>query len=274
MIAKFPVFQAVFAAVVIASAFVSPDIAGQEKGWGHLTGQIIVEGKVPEATALVVDKDVATCLRNQAAILDPSLVVGEDGGLKDAFVFLYFGRKGNGRKPDVHDSYKEMEDAKIVLDNLKCRFEPYALFVRTSQTLTMKNSDDVGHNCHVTLLRNEVNANLPIGDAVDVQLTEVEKVPGPVKCDIHPWMTGLILVRDEPYVAITDKDGNFTIKNLPEGEWTFQFWHKRSGYLKTLTRDGTKFLGKRGEVKLEIKSGETLDLGKLLISVEKLKEKN
>ena len=39
------------------------------------------------------------------------------------------------------------------------------------------------------------------------------------------------MVVDHPYAAVTDKEGKFTIPNLPVGEHEFRVWHERSGYL-------------------------------------------
>jgi hypothetical protein len=78
-------------------------------------------------------------------------------------------------------------------------------------------------------------------------------------------MNSYMLVRDNPYFAVTDKDGNFSIKNIPVGEHTFVVWHE-TGYLVDVTVDGkaTKWqIGDRakGRVKLAIKAG-TNSLGK------------
>lgn len=245
----------------------------QDEGWGNLTGRIIVKGEVPEPEALTVDKDAAVCLADEDEILDSSLIVSENGALKDAYVMMYFGRGDD--KPKVHPSYEDSAEAKVVIDNKKCRFVPNALFLRTSQTLVMKNSDEVGHNCHVTLFNpeNEHNANIPAFDEVEVQCPQPEKTPGPVKCDIHKWMKATMLVRDEPYAAITDAEGQFKIENLPAGKWKFQFWHVRAGYMKDLETDSDIEIdqGRRGEFEIEIKSGETVDLGTITYSVEGFK---
>ncbi|HMO12671.1 MAG TPA: carboxypeptidase regulatory-like domain-containing protein [Pirellulaceae bacterium] len=253
-------------------AYGSYSFSQADHGWGNLTGQIIVDGKAPAPAALTVDKDRTFCLRDQSEIADPSLIIGKEGELKDAFVMLSIAR--GQEAPPVHESYLGSADAKIVLDNVKCRFEPYAVFLRTSQTLAMKNSDEVGHNCHIVLFNNEINANIPIGETVETQLKKSERVPGPVKCDIHPWMSAVILVRDEPYAAITDAEGRFTIANLPAGEWTFQFWHSRVGYIKNLTQDGKKIIDqRRNTVNFTIVPNETLDLGTLKIPASDLSDK-
>jgi hypothetical protein len=89
--------------------------------------------------------------------------------------------------------------------------------------------------------------------------------PVKLECDIHAWMSAYLLVRDNPYFAVTDKDGKFSIKNLPVGEHTFIAWHP-TGYLVDVTVDGkaTKWqIGERskGRVKVAIKAGAN-SLGK------------
>ena len=77
-------------------------------------------------------------------------------------------------------------------------------------------------------------------------------------------MSGWILVRELPYFAITDADGNFEIKNLPPGKWTFRLWHERPGYISQLNRDGKDEQVPAGRVTLTIKPGEN-DLGEIRV---------
>ena len=83
-------------------------------------------------------------------------------------------------------------------------------------------------------------------------------------------MDGVIFVRDNPYVAITDADGKFTIENLPEGEWDFQFWHKNVGYLKKLSIDNYK-VSKRGVTTAKITDKGTTDLGTMKFPAKSFK---
>ncbi len=261
-----------FVAVLLFSPF---SAEAQDTGWGHLKGKIIVEGDIPDADELTVDTDDRRyCLATGQSFADNSLVVSEDGALRDAFVMMYFGRRDRNR-PAVHPSYEESATAKIKLDNRNCRFSPKAIFVRRGQSIEFVNSDRIGHNCHIQTFGFEDNYTLGAGQTVevDVQPEKTPSLPGVVTCDAHRWMESILLIRDEPYAAITDEEGNFLIENIPAGEWSFQFWHKRPGYLKTLKRDGNEFLGKRAETKLEIADGETLDLGTLVISADFMLEK-
>ena len=232
-------------------------------GWGTLKGKVVVTGKVPESPDEPIGNhpDKAICLVDGKVPKDDNIVVGEDGGLRDVYVMMY--TKGKGEDAPVHESYSGDEAAQeISIDNVKCRFVPHALFVKTGGSVLLKNSDSVGHNCHITTFNNEHNVNLPAGGDVEITLEKADKAPGQVKCDVHTWMDGVVLVRDNPYVVITDAEGNFEIKNVPEGEWEFQFWHKKAGYMKKLESGNYKF-GRKGEAEVTIAADGELDMGKL-----------
>jgi hypothetical protein len=49
------------------------------------------------------------------------------------------------------------------------------------------------------------------------------------KCDVHPWMFAFVGVVDHPYFAVTDKDGNFTLKGVPPGKYVVEAIHPRCG---------------------------------------------
>ncbi len=239
-----------------------------DDGWGNLAGSIVVEGDLPEIPEEVIDKDKATCLVGGQAPKDDNLIVGKNGGLRDVIVMMYFQK--DDPKPAVHPSYETAKAEPVEIDNKNCRFVPHAVFVRTGQTFKLKNTDDVGHNCHITCFNNEENINLAPGGVVEVKLNNAEKTPGNIVCDVHKWMDAVVLIRDEPYVAITDDDGKFHIDNLPAGTWNFQFWHKKAGYLRQLEVPGHK-VGRKGEIEVTIKPDETLDLGKLVFPAKSFK---
>jgi hypothetical protein len=58
-----------------------------------------------------------------------------------------------------------------------------------------------------------------------------ERLPTYYRCDQAPWADGWIIVRNNPYMAVTDEQGTFTIPNLPPGEWEFRAWHERRGFI-------------------------------------------
>jgi len=49
----------------------------------------------------------------------------------------------------------------------------------------------------------------------------------PVKCNQHPWMKMYVNVVKNPWFAVTDEKGNYTIKDLPPGDYTLAFVHEK-----------------------------------------------
>jgi uncharacterized surface anchored protein len=50
-----------------------------------------------------------------------------------------------------------------------------------------------------------------------------------VECDAHGWMLGWVYVADNPYYAMTQKDGTFTITDVPPGDYTLVAWQEFTG---------------------------------------------
>jgi plastocyanin len=264
--------RSILAALVIAVCFCGGSVPNSmaQDGYGGLSGQIFVDGKVPAPAKSDVNKDQAVCLADNNVIFDQSLLVGANNELQGAFVMLLLKPR---EEIKVHPDLKAPPTTEVVLDNNKCIFVPATLAVRTGQSIKLKNSDAAGHNCNVASFNNAINVNLPPNSETPVKFEKSDKVPAVVKCDIHPWMVAYILIRDDPYFAVTDAEGKFSIEKIPAGKWNFQFWHSRCGYMKDLQQGGKGIAGKRGEVEFEIKDGETLDLGKLMIEAKALAEK-
>lgn len=249
------------------------DASGVETdtGWGNLSGRVVVTGDVPSPAREPIDghPDGRLCLIDGQPPEDDSIVIDQNGGLRDVFVMLYL--KRNAGEVPVHRSYEaSSDDRPLVIDNVDCRFQPHALFVRSGQSVLLKNSDSVGHNCHITTFNNEHNVNLPPGQEVRVTLKNSDRIPGQVTCDIHKWMDAVILVRDNPYVAITDSQGRFKIDNLPAGQWQFQFWHQKAGYMRKL-KSGDYKIGRKGQTDVRIESGSSREMGTLEFSADAFK---
>jgi hypothetical protein len=93
-----------------------------------------------------------------------------------------------------------------------------------------------------------------------------------VGCNIHPWMGAWLVVRSDPYAAVTDADGKFTIKDLPVGkELEFGLWQENSGYLKNAAYKGGK-ANAQGRFKIKLKAGDN-DLGDIKVAPSVFKKK-
>ena len=47
------------------------------------------------------------------------------------------------------------------------------------------------------------------------------------KCEVHSWMTCYLAVFEHPFFAVSKEDGTYTIKNVPDGDYTIHFWHEK-----------------------------------------------
>lgn len=79
-------------------------------------------------------------------------------------------------------------------------------------------------------------------------------LPCPISCSIHPWMRAWLVLRASPYMAKTDSDGRFQIRNLPVGEHTFRVWHERVGYVRDVAA-GEFVTDARGRLVVKVDEG-------------------
>lgn len=246
-----------FACVAFIALVVGVAGSVQAADWGDLTLQFVLDGKAPAAKPLTVNKDQQVCGKEK--LVEESLTVGADGGIANVFVYL---RPATGAKVSIHPDLQKLAGTEVVLDNKGCRFEPHVAVLWTSQVLLIKNTDPVGHNTKIDVLENPpVNPIIPAGGSLKQSFKKEERLPASVSCSIHPWMQARLLVRDNPYAAVSDAAGKVTIPKLPAGDWQFQIWHEASGFIQEV-KDGAGKSVKwsKGRADFKVKAGGT-DLG-------------
>ena len=221
--------------------------------WGDLVGRFVHDGPAPPRKKLTVDKDVECC--GKFNIRDESLMVGENNGLGNAFVYVRSLRVKIC--PDLEDQVKDKKQ--VVLDNRDCIFIPHCMKIwYTKQEFLIVNSDPVAQNVAFSPLGDlAANIVLPAPPAAGAKATwrfkRKQRLPVPIACNYHPWESAHILALDHPYVDISKMDGTFRIPKLPVGPLEFQLWHEKVGYLETPD-------WKRGRITTTIKPGVN-DLG-------------
>ena len=179
------------------------------------------------------------------------------GGIANVVVWVYT------KKVKVNPEYAKTATDKVELDNKNCHFIPHVVGLRVGQTLVIKNSDPVAHNTKIDGLNTQINPLIPAGTAANKSSTLPKTSPAPVSCSIHGWMHAWMVVRPNPYFAISDKNGNFEIKDLPAGELEFQVWQEKSGYITDASVGGQEVKWPKGHVKWTIEADKTTDLGEM-----------
>ncbi|MEY3203899.1 MAG: hypothetical protein RLZZ21_230 [Planctomycetota bacterium] len=227
--------------------------------WGSIKGRFVFGGDAPSAAELKADKDVEVCGKHK--LVAEELVVGADKGI--ANVVVYVRDKGVKVNPELASA---AAGQKPELDNKDCRFEPHVQFVQTGQELVIKNSDSVGHNSNVATVKNPPSNNLiPSGGQTTVKFSSDEAIPAQVTCNIHPWMKAWLVVRPNPYAAVSKADGSFEIKGVPAGEVELQFWHEKAGYIGEMTIGGKAEKAAKGRKKVAVAAAGT-DLGEIVLA--------
>lgn len=218
--------------------------AAQAQQTGTLTGKFVHDGTPPERKEIVPTKDQAAF---QNKIWDERVVVGEDGGLANVVIYI------SSSSVPVPDEMPAGMPAQVKMDNQNGAFVPHVVpFWMGKQQFVAANADTVAHNCNCSALGDRTGSfnNLiePGGD-FKAEFSRVQRSLQPVTCNIHPWMKGYVLPRNNPYFAVTNEKGEFKIENIPPGEWEFQVLHEEVGFLDVND-------WQRGRFKLKIEAGE------------------
>lgn len=127
----------------------------------------------------------------------------------------------------IPDKKFEAPKEPVVIDQRKMAFIPHVVAVQQGTTVEFLNSDPVGHNVYWPSIsgNKKLAHNLgtwPQGQKKPFQFNEVGTVP--LLCNVHPEMSGYVIVTPTPYFAVTGKDGSFEIKNVPAGKYTLKTW--------------------------------------------------
>jgi len=185
---------------------------------------------------------LAALLLAQSVAASASAIIGrvvdpEGRGVADAVVFIEAPAAGAAK-------------ARAVMDQIDKTFVPGVLPIAVGTQVDFPNRDQIRH--HVYSFSRAKRFELPLYKGEEAPPVLFDK-PGVVKigCNIHDWMSAIILVLPNAHYAVTDADGRFRLAGIEPGTHAVAAWHAQS-------REKTGDLMQRvqvgaGDVELEFK---------------------
>jgi len=187
---------------------------------GTISGTVKFLGSAPKPRRINMGADAYCKTQHTSAVTTEDIVVNSNGSLKNVYVYVKSGLDQPAAAPGKP----------AVLDQRGCVYIPHVLAVQTGQEVIIRNSDGVLHNVNA---RPKLNRPFNIGQPVKGMETKKKfakaEMAIPLKCDVHPWMGGYIIVQNHSFHNVTGDDGKFTIGNLPPGTYEVEAWHEKLG---------------------------------------------
>jgi plastocyanin len=115
------------------------------------------------------------------------------------------------------------------MDQTGLAFKPHIVVLQQGTTVDFLNSDSVSHNVFWTGIGGNKKLAHNLGTWPQGQTRSFKfENPGvvPVLCNVHPEMSGFIVVSPTPYFAQTDSTGDYKIENVSDGSYTVTAWHE------------------------------------------------
>jgi len=195
-----------------------PDKVANESVVGTVKGTIVLEGTPPPNKVL----NVGTCTSDVKGPVTADAVLAKEGKLQNAFVWIKSGL-------DVSKAPAAPSEP-VVVDQKGCMYKPHVIGARVGQKVIFLNSDTVLHNVRsVAETNGTFNEMMPTKDMRLEKVFEKTEVPVRAKCDVHPWMSAFIGVVPHPFFAVSGTAGEFSLVNVPEGDYEIEAWHEVFG---------------------------------------------
>jgi hypothetical protein len=186
---------------------------------GSIRGRVVLQGDAPKPESDKITQDQKTC---GSSVSLPRIALGKDNGVQGTFLILEGVANAGGTAPAPTTQ-------SVLIDQKDCQYVPHTMIVPLNSKIEITNSDPILHNVNgrqgESKVFNYAQARQGQRESVDISMVK----PGMITlaCDAgHPWMTAFVYVTTHPYVALTDANGEFVIKNVPPGTYTLKMWHE------------------------------------------------
>ena len=112
------------------------------------------------------------------------------------------------------------------------KFKPHVVAIPVGATVDFPNEDPIFHNVFSVSGENRFDLDLykrPKSGSWTFEHAGLARV----YCNIHPQMSAVILVRDNPFFTKAAADGTFVLEGVPAGKYTVKAWHEKGGEAAT-----------------------------------------
>jgi plastocyanin len=117
----------------------------------------------------------------------------------------------------------------VIVDQSKMQFLPHVTAVQAGTTVRFLNSDPTAHNVFSPDNEKFNLGTWPQGQSKEYPFNKCTKFPCTytLLCRVHPEMEGYVVVLQNPYFAVSDKEGHYSIADVPAGSYTVAVWHQK-----------------------------------------------
>ena len=193
-------------------------------------GMAKFEGAAPKMPTLQMAADPFCASKHPTPQADEEVVVGPGGELANVIVYV------------KNAPATATPAAAALLDQVGCKYVPHVSAVQVGQKIQIKNSDNTLHNVHaMPNINSQFNEGQPVQNMVsEKKFDKVEVTPFRIKCDVHGWMKSYMAVLPHSYHSVSQANGQFSIGNLPPGNYTVVAWHEKYGQQEQAVTVGAK----------------------------------
>jgi len=219
---------AIVSAVLVITLFLMTSqsrVKAAPPSGGGITGTVKLDGTAPHQRPIDMSKEPACAAVHKANPITTENVVAASGGsLKNVVVYISDGLSGSATTAVASET--------PTWDQKGCQYIPHVMGLNPNQHFKVTNSDPTSHNIHPMPApggpNHEWNKSQPSGSPPIDTSWAAPEVAIHVKCNIHPWMSGYMVVVKGPY-GVSGDDGSFKIENVPPGTYTLTAWQETLG---------------------------------------------
>ena len=192
---------------------------------GTLKGRVTLSGQVPRVRSfhLIHAPNIEYCSRisdGRGHRLLFDFTVSKNRGLKDTIIHLANVEKGKPFSPKMQTFHIN-----------RCRANEYVIGAKNGENIMVENTDPIQHEIATYEVRNiysDQTSNRPVppkSSQVRSVFARKDAENYIIKCNLHPFLQTHAYLVQNPYYAVSDSEGNFSIENIPPGTYEVVAWH-------------------------------------------------